>query len=251
MNLQTVENAFKQIFQDANSTLLEIIEDNLNIPKESGIAIYKNNALGAQLSSLKSIYSTCELLVGETCFKQLAFSYLRTHPMRKPDLNTFAETFPNFIQQLQQHESTLGQVPYLSDIAKLELNLNQAYYAQKHCIFDIDAFSNLSTNEQSQVTFMLNHSLHLISSCYPLKMIWDAHQAESIQAFNIEEGNYSYLIHRPEYKAEILPIPFEHYEFLFAIKNRLTLSQLCDQFPNQTNLLGSYIQNGWLGSFTL
>lgn len=249
MNMQFAENAFNQLFKTSDSTLLNNIEDNPNIPKKVALSIYRNNAIGAQLSSLKSTYKVCEHLVGETCFKQIALTYLQTHPMHTRDLNTFAITFPSFIHKLQKQETSLQQVPYLPDVAQWELYLNLAYYGDDlslHPPFDTEKFSELTDEAQGLVTFTLNPELNLLNSEYPIEKIWLAHQKEEIIPIELKQDNYHYLIYRPAFKVETLALSLEKYQFLEAIRKGFQLKDLCHHFPAQIGLLGNYIQNRWL-----
>ncbi|WP_239060523.1 HvfC/BufC family peptide modification chaperone, partial [Acidithiobacillus ferrooxidans] len=54
-------------------------------------AIYRNNVLEGFSEGLKNIYGAIFLLIGENCFREIAYAYCRTIPSLSGDRNAYGD----------------------------------------------------------------------------------------------------------------------------------------------------------------
>jgi hypothetical protein len=142
-------------------------------------AIYRNNILEGFNESLKNVYGAIFVLIGEDCFREIAYSYGRSIPSLSGDRNAFGEHMPTFLA----HHPLTRELAYLPDMARLEWASHEAYSAAENFIVN-----------------GLHASLHLVESSYPLMALWqlcqhpDAEGTLDLDAL----GGDSVLIVRPQ-----------------------------------------------------
>jgi hypothetical protein len=64
-------------------------------------------------------------LLGEEFFRAMAGVFLRAHPPGDPRLQLWGGKFPGFLARFDP----VAHLPYLPDMARLELGLRQSYHA--------------------------------------------------------------------------------------------------------------------------
>lgn len=141
------------------------------LPPETGPAfeIYRNNYRHALLRALAQSFPVVEELVGEAFFRAMALSYLEITPPTTRLLRDYGGSFAEFIARFEPAEA----VPYLTDVARFEYALVQAYYASDE---GDDPAGNLTAlGVESQMRW--RGSTQLIRSLYPIVSIWQAHKA--------------------------------------------------------------------------
>lgn len=133
-------------------------EDDIVIPGLGGpisaavaTAIYRNNVLEGFSEGLKNIYGAIFLLIGEDCFREIAYAYCRAIPSLSGDRNAYGDRLPAF---LARHPLTRS-LAYLPDMARLEWASHEAYLAADHAVDN-----------------GLHASVRLVESDYPLMALW-------------------------------------------------------------------------------
>ena len=141
-----------------------------------GLAAYVANAGAAAERALASNYPTVQALVGHESFAQLARAlWRRRHPARG-DLGWFSEALPDFLDQ----DELLPDVPYLSDVARLDWVVSRAEVAA-----DVDAdpqsFHALALDPAHKLYAVLAPGAELLGSSWPVATVWQAHH-EAVHA---------------------------------------------------------------------
>lgn len=139
--------------------------------------VYQRNLEGALLGALREIFPVCAALVGEDCFRALARAYGKAHPARHPDLGRRGDAFPNFLHTFDAVQT----VPYLPDMARLELAWHQAFTAPDPAPLTDDQLQTLAeivAQYPAYWRFRLPPSAKCLTSPYPLLQIWQAHQVD-------------------------------------------------------------------------
>lgn len=247
MNLQAMQEAFiKQLSEfQINASFLKQIKPRSKVLPEQQVAIYQNNVRGALQSCLAQVYPVCHTILGATYFKQLAKSYIQTHPSLHPDLNCYGEAFSVFMQQQCQQFSELAEFPYLSDLVTLEWSYHQVYYASSTPAFDFDAFAKLSDDQQAQKTFRLVPCLQFVESIYPILSIWKLNQKElPFAKHQLSQQAENVVVFRKESRIELFEIELEVVSLLSLIQSGASLEKIVQ--AELDAYLPPVIQQGWI-----
>ena len=87
--------------------------------------VYRNNVAVSLTQALQTGFPVIRKLVGAEFFDAMAGVFLRAHPPETPRLQLYGTRFPGFLAGFPP----VAHLPYLRDIARLELGLRQSYHA--------------------------------------------------------------------------------------------------------------------------
>jgi hypothetical protein len=142
-----------------------------------GLALYRNSVANTLEETLGEIFPVCAQLVGEDCFRTVAKRYLREQPSRHPDLARAGDAWPAFVEA----QDFLSGVPYLADVARLELGLHRAHTAPwPGPQADPEQMGEAIAASPENWRLLLTPSAALVASPHPVLTIWEAHQDRSI-----------------------------------------------------------------------
>ena len=141
--------------------------------------IYRNNVLSACTQALADTFPVCQALVGEAFFSALALAFAQQHLPRSRRLAFYGQGFAAFVHQFPPAQT----LPYLADVAQLEMARVQAYHAA-----DAEGVSperlQAAMHPDADLPawrFALHPSLHLIDSPMAVLSLWQAHQQDAAQ----------------------------------------------------------------------
>jgi hypothetical protein len=141
--------------------------------------IYRNNLLSACTQALADTFPVCQALVGETFFSGLALAFAQQQLPRARRLAFYGQGFAEFVRQFPPAQS----LPYLADVAQLEMTRVQAYHAA-----DAEGVSpsllQAALHPDADLPawrFALHPSLHLMALPTAALSLWQAHQHEAAQ----------------------------------------------------------------------
>ncbi len=213
--------------------------------------IYANGITGRFQKILLRIYPVCLKLVGKDFFIGMATGYIETTSSHSPDLNTYGGDFASFVATY----TPAASLPYLADIAALEWAWQLLYTAPIPQDFD---FLKLSHHTDQDFSFSLCPNSTLLSSCYPLHLIWEMNQATSnINEALILKDNESYYFFIWQSKSTLNVELVNHIEWriLNWIQNSIPLTKLCSLIENHfkqltcSELFPQWISKGWITDF--
>lgn len=263
MRLDVLQDAYSQAIYSADTETLEsLILGSDGFTTRTRVDIYRNNTHGTLENTLSQVFPVSEALVGENYFKQLATAHISNHPSLDRNLDEYGSQFPQTLAYLIESREELHELSYLSDVAQLEWLIHQSYYAKDRTAFDVDKFSQLSAEQQTQVHFILADDISLMDSPYPVYDIWLKHQEEitntSDQAkddinINISDAEHSYhsylLIQRQQWKTNTQVIDNHFYRLLQAIDKKTALIDLTEFLENSPTDIAELIQQRMVVGF--
>jgi hypothetical protein len=144
---------------------------------EKRFAVYRNNVVVGLVDALADSFPVTQELVGVEFFRAMAREFVRRAPPRSPVLALYGAGYAEFIEAFP---SAAG-LPYLADVARLELLRVQAWHAA-----DADAvtpqrvaavMADMDGLPEARLT--LHPALFLLASAHAVVSLWAAHQAES------------------------------------------------------------------------
>jgi hypothetical protein len=169
-----IEQAFAAALLDPERPVPDGVLGRAAGPNPRRFAIYRNNIVAGLMQALRHRFAVSERLVGEDFFRAMARDYIAGHRPRSPLLMTYGDDFPAFMEGFPP----AADLPYLADVARLEVVWSQAYHAAEAASLEIDALRGLAAQDLIAARLMLHPSLRLLRSLHPVAGIWAAHQSE-------------------------------------------------------------------------
>jgi hypothetical protein len=217
---------------------------------QRGLAAYVAHAGATAERALVAAFPTVRALVGEETFGLMARAFWHQHPPVKGDLGWCGEALPIFIA----HDPQLADVPYLSDVARLDWALMRAETAPDVAV-DLSSFHALSEADPQDLGCVLSSGVALIESAWPIVTLWHGHQQTSstlglgpaMQALQDQLAQTAW-VWRSGWKAQVRAVSGSEVLFLQALLQGASLSQALGQAGDGFDFaacLQQGIQQGW------
>lgn len=241
------------------------------VSPDEALSIYRSSSRAACINALKQVYPVCHALLGERSFRTLSRDYLTLRPSSGADLNQYGEAFADILMEFvvrldeQTARSLPGGLAYLADLARLEWAWHRSYFANAvpggaWSGFDAPEFVTLSEQSPDILLFVLDPTLTMLASDWPIQAIWEAHhQADpepdlsGVDVSTVLQQRECLLVRRVGFIPEEVAISEAFFELLTRVysndPNRASLAALvtADLDP----LLATAVQEGWIVGFRL
>jgi hypothetical protein len=130
--------------------------------------VYRNNVVAGLTAALEEGFPTVRALVGEAFFAALAGVFLRAHPPASRLMMLYGDALPDFLAGFPP----VAALPWLPDVARLDLALRQSYHAADAAPADLSA---LPAERLTAARLGLAPALRLVRSAWPVWTIRAAH----------------------------------------------------------------------------
>lgn len=137
-------------------------------------SIYRNNVIVSLIDALADSFPITQALVGVDFFRNMARLFAFASPPTNGVLAFYGEHFADFIDSFPP----AATVPYLGDVARLEMCWIHAYHAADASSPTPDELQLMFEDLEmaSHVRFDFHPSVQLLSSKYAIVSLWAAHQ---------------------------------------------------------------------------
>jgi hypothetical protein len=191
------------------------------VPPQVGLRIYANNVHASLTEALAATYPVVRRLVGEGFFRYAAHSFIRSQPPRRPALLAFGAAFPDFLAGF----GPAASLPYLPDVARLELAWHEAYHAEEATALSASDLQALPTEQLPALRLALHPSARLLASPHPVDAIWEANQPDCDPEATVvlPPRGAQLLVIRPGAEVEIRTLSAPLYSFLSDLQRGLSL----------------------------
>ena len=186
----------------------------------AGITVYRNNVRAAYLRVLHDTFPVIPRLVGEEFFRYLAHEYFHTHPPSSPRVAHYGDGLPDF---LHSFEPAAG-LPYLPDVARLELAWLGSYHAAEADCMESERFFALLGEDPDTNAFQLHPSVRLVKSPFPIHTIWLHNKSGSAEKLRLPESGEYVVIKRPAHRVFTETTSEPVWSALTALQHCKTLS---------------------------
>lgn len=166
----TPQTAFRNAVFDPSAPVPAGLQNPDGKPATKRFNVYRNNVAVSLTEALEAGFPVIRKLVGNDFFRAMAGVYLRAHPPKSPLMMLYGGDMPDFLAGF----APAATVPYLPDMARLELALRHSYHAADAGPIAPDALAQIPPDALPNVRFTFAPSVHLIASRYPLHAIWQA-----------------------------------------------------------------------------
>lgn len=192
-------------------------------------AVYRNNVAHSLAQALARRFPVIERLVGATFFAAMAREFIAAHPPRSPVLQEWGGAFPGFLTTFPP----VAALPYLADVALIELARGQAYHAADARPINPDRLPTRSA-------LRLHPSLRMLHLTHPGVSIWQANQPGRDGRVKAAGCETALIWRRPDFDVAVKALSPLDAAFLDALREGRTLeaaAMLTDPVPMLTLLL--------------
>lgn len=229
MRLNKFQETFKETMLQHASGLDDVDADLRNmfigneISVEDRLKVYHNNIIGSVSASLCATFPILDALVGEGFLKSMARAFVFEHPPKSGCLHLYGAGFDDFIRGYMPAES----LPYLADVATLELAINTAYYAPNDSPMKADALAQFPEEQIGAVQLSLRTSAVLIDSHYPLLEIksYCENDAQGDAPDVLKDAGVTLMVYRPSLDVKIVELDREEFRLIQALQNGVSLGE--------------------------
>lgn len=211
------QTAFTQALLNPEAAIPDGLIDPEGRPAGKRFNVYRNNVVVSLMDAMETAFPVIQKLIGAENFRSLSGLYVRQHPPDSPMLMFYGEAFPAFLEGFEP----LANVPYLADVARLELARRSAYHAHDAVAVAGDALGAIAPDAVMGVSFDLSPAVRIVTSPYPIVSIWH---------FNMTEGAgkppalaETAMITRPALDLQMQSIGADQAVFLQALQRGETL----------------------------
>ena len=193
-------------------------------------AVYRNNVMVSLIDALADTYPVTQELVGEEFFRGMARLFVQAHPPRSRLLAFYGEGLADFIETF----APAAVVPYLADVARLEMLRVAAYHAAEAMPLAPQEFARLleDTAALPAARIGLHPSLRVLRSRHPVVSLWAAHQtADATLALATVDPDVAEagLVLRAGLDVEISRIADGVAVFIMGLRQGVTFGESADQ----------------------
>ncbi|MGB0934989.1 MAG: putative DNA-binding domain-containing protein [Alphaproteobacteria bacterium] len=190
--------------------------------------VYRNNTLSSLYNCLKDTFRRVNALVGDDFFRQIAHAFIRHSPPKDGRLHTYGDTFPEFLQQLED-------LPYLQDIARLDWAYNTAFTAADSSPLSASELKHIPPELIPDLTFAFPSSLSMIHSPYALQDIWGLACGKSNETIDLSAGPCFAMVIRPHMEINLHWLDEASFCFFDKLRSNKPLQQAVEEATQVNN----------------
>lgn len=186
------------------------------------LAVYRNNVVSSLVDALADTFPVVQQLVGVEFFRAMAVLFVRESPPRSRVLAHYGRDFPAFVAAFEPARG----LPYLADVARLEVARVSAYHAaDAEPVSDELVSLALSSGERmGELRLVLHPSVNSLASSHAVVTLWAAHQVDGDDIAPVEVAiPESALILRAGLEVLVLPAHRGTIGFVEAVRTGLNL----------------------------
>ncbi len=210
------QDSFAEALLDPGRAAPAGLTDPRGRPAGRRFDIYRNNVVASLTATLAEGFPVLERLLGPDYFRAMAGVFVRAHPPEDARLQIWGGRLPGFLARFEP----LAHLPYLPDVARLELGLRQSYHAADAAPLRI---AGRAPGDVLALRPRLAPPTLILQSRFPVLSIWRRNTAEPGLA--VETGPETVLIARASYDPRPRLLPEGGLAFARHLKGRLTLAE--------------------------
>lgn len=159
--------------------------------------IYRNNVFVTLIDVLEARFPAVSRLVGSEFFRPMARVYAGEQPSRAT-LAEYGQSFPAFIAAF----GPADDVPYLSDVARIEWARHEAFNARDAEPLTAAGFAAIQPGPGTAI--VLHPALSVVISDYPVCSIWEANAGQAAPLpLKLEDDGEAVLVTRPHHEVAV------------------------------------------------
>ncbi|MEM1366273.1 MAG: DNA-binding domain-containing protein [Pseudomonadota bacterium] len=182
-------------------------------------SVYRNNVVVSLMEALKSAFPSILALLGDATFSKLARAFVARNPPTSPMMQRYGEVFPDFLCSLP----ALSELPFLPDVARLELAWLVSYHAADATPLLPNDISSLAPDALMEQVFSPAAATHLVASDHSIVDLFNARHAwpTGQQDFSVPQ---TALVSRQGYSVRIAGLDTANSAFFARLMQGETLA---------------------------
>ncbi len=186
------------------------LTDGAGRPAGRRFSVYRNNVAVSLTEALQTGFPAVAKVLGKENFKMVAAGYLRKSPPNTPIISQYGDGFDRYLSTIPP----LKNMPWLPDLARLELALRHAYHAADARIFTANMIAALPQENLPALHLHFAPATFWIETPYPVLSI-------RAQALGLQptEDTGEILITRPEFDPVATALPAGSLTFMNALRD--------------------------------
>ena len=216
------------------------------VPGEERMAVYADGYAARLNEALAEVYEAVQHLLGKEAFIELTQSYLQQNPSHSHNLSHVGQNMPSFIQNTR----FAAELPFLPDLARLELEVAQAFHSFGQPAFDAGCLAALSEEAWEKMRVFFQPFVRLVSSEWPILDIWRARK-EPLSEMKVDLVNrpQSVLVHRNGLDVTCEAIDKVQRELLESLLKGAELGETCQRLAETAGTQELPLEQ-WFSSWT-
>lgn len=223
-SLADIQDAFATALLDRTLAVPPSLRGAARHRADRRFAVYRNNVAVGLVSALATRFPVVKRLVGDEFFRAMAHAYASVELPRSQLMMYYGETFPVFVEQF----APAAPIPYLADIARIEMARGLAYHAADATPLDPGAFATVPVDQLPNLRVRLHPSVSVITSNHPIYSIWHINQDPDRFVPVSMFAREAVLVARPCLRVKTQCITHEIAQFIRALAARRPLGESID-----------------------
>jgi len=176
--------------------------------------------------SLAEVYETIRKLLGSEQFMGLVWDYAVRYPSHDHNLNLVGRHLAEFLKTSQLAKT----FPYLSDLARLEWLVSQAFHSFEKSPFRPEDLASLPPEGLEDLGLIFQPSVALVSSFWPIFELWSARQGDldNVKKDRLKHPEHI-LVGRRGLQIRVELLDEDQFRLLTALLSGKTLGTACEE----------------------
>jgi hypothetical protein len=205
---------------DRDPLVASVVGD--SIPATARLRVYRHHVFHSLATALSATFPTVQALVGEEFFRDMAQAFVANALPLQPVLSEYGAEFAAFLADYEPAR----ELPYLSDIARLDWALNVAFHCPAEPRLAVSDLAEIPAEQLPARSVSLAPGAVVIRSAYPIDRIWAAAQpAASDDTVDLGAGRIALLVLRRPDDAGFIALSDGEAGFIEALATGHTLEQ--------------------------
>lgn len=197
------QTSFAKALRDPAADLpFGVISQSSEVPQKR-FGVYRNNVVVGLVEALEARFPAVRKIVGEEFFRAAAKCFALAQPPASPLMIFYGDAFPAFLAGF----APAREVPYLADVARLEMARTRAFHAADAAPLAPETLSAIPPEHVAELGFVLHPSLEIVVSDYPIVTIWGMNSGKMELAPIEDWRGEDALVSRPGLDVEVRRLP--------------------------------------------
>jgi len=195
----------------ADAVVAAVIGD--AIPAAARLRVHRNHVRHSLAGALAATFPTVQAVVGADFFRAMARAFVERTLPAQPVLAEYGADFAPFVAAW----APARDLPYLSDVARLDWALNLAWQASDEGRLSAEDLAAVPTGRLPLLSLALSPGTSLVASAYPVDRIWTASRPGTPAGEVALDGGVELLVLRQSDDAAFLRLAPGEAAFLAAV----------------------------------
>ena len=211
--------------------------------------VHRNNVIASLIEVLRETVPVTRMLVGDAFFDAMSSCFIRQRPPSSPLMHRYGEALPDWIETF----APASALPYLADVARLEVMRWQALHAADSQPIDPAAFDECLARPETLASLVLvfHPGLQLLCSRHAVVSLWSAHQQPAAERDAMLAGidllaPQAALVLRPQDDVLVVPVAVEDVALVGSLRSGHALGNAVSRHPaaDLTRVLAQLLRHG-------